>query len=596
MSDALKQQASQFPPVPGVYVMKDTAERVIYVGKAKDLKKRVSSYFTSRRDLKTRMLVSKISFMEYIVTGNEYEALLLENNLIKKWKPYYNINLKDGKSYPVIRITNEDFPRVFKTRRVVQDGSEYFGPFADVTKVDLYLELIEKLYPLRKCRGKLRKRHTPCLYYHIGRCSAPCAGKVSREEYLKTVEQVRSLLRGNTRDLRSSLKQQMEEASRALQFESAARLRDALIAIESSHTSQQVEDFQLNTRDYIGCVMEEQVLSISVFQMREGKLIGRELHRGESFSDEAEALETFVGQYYREAEDIPEVIYLSHGEQPEMLEVMLSSMAGRKREVRIPQRGKHLRVMKMVLQNAEMDARKRIRAKGNIPAMQELQRLLSLDDLPRYIEGFDIAQLSGTHPTASLVVFREGRPEKQEYRRYHVKTLGGTIDDYESLREVTARRYTRLTNEEQPLPDLVLIDGGTGQVNAVREILDALGLRHLPVIGLAKEFEEIHLPGPKRPLRLPQDSPALKLLQAIRDETHRVATGFNTKLRSKDISFGLLESVPGIGPVRSARLMQVFGSLQGIREAGGAEIAARAGVPEEVAEVLVHYLKEQQQD
>ncbi len=590
--EQLKQRIQDFPSSPGVYIMKDSSGRIIYIGKAKDLRKRVSSYTMGRRDIKTRMLVSKIQDIEFIATDNEYEALLLENNLIKKWKPHYNINLKDGKSFPVIRITNEEYPRVFKTRRVINDGSEYFGPYADVSKIDLYLELIEKIYPLRKCRGKLKKRYSPCLYYHIGRCSAPCAGKISREEYAEIVEKVRVLLRGNTGELVSSLKREMHEAAQQKRFEEAARLRDAVTAVASAQVSQQVEDFLQHTRDYIACIMRDHIVSISVFQMREGKLIGQELHRGESFGDEEDSLVTFFAQYYRDPEDVPEVIYISHDTDTAMLGKMLLESTGRKSEIRQPKKGKHLRIMSMVLQNAAMDADRRLRAQENIPALEELQEILDLPNIPIRIEGFDIAHLSGKYPTASLVSFYNGNPDKRGYRKYHVKSLDGKIDDYEALREVTARRYTRLVNEKQPLPDLVLIDGGKGQVNAVREILNALGLEEVPVIGLAKEFEEIHVPGQRNPCRLPGDSPALHVLQAVRDETHRFATNFSRGLQAKDVSFSLLESVPGIGGARSRKLMQAYGSVDAIAEAGEKNLAETAGIPISLARRVIEVLGE----
>ncbi len=592
--ETVKASLQEFPSSSGVYLMKDRTGRILYIGKAKDLKKRVSSYFTGNRDIKTRMLVAKIDAVEYIATGNEYEALLLENNLIKKWKPHYNISLKDNKSYPVIRITAEAFPRVFKTRHMPQDGSEYFGPYADVSKIDLYLELIEKLYPLRKCRGRLKKRYAPCLYYHIGRCSAPCAGKVTREEYQETVEQVRRLLRGGTQELLSSLRQRMKEAAEQRQFEEAAKLRDAVIAVESSTTGQGVEDFLQHTRDYVACAMADQVVSIAVFQMREGKLIGREIHRGEFLGDEQEALVNFIGQYYREAEDVPEVLYLSHEADPQLLEQLLAEITGVKTAVKQPKRGRHLRIMKMASHNAAMDADKRRKAQDNSEALRELQEVLELERFPERIEGFDISHLSGTSPVASMVSFYKGVPDKQSYRRFHVKTLQGRIDDYEAMREVTARRYTRSVNEGQPLPDLILIDGGKGQVNAVKGVLNALGLGDLPVIGLAKEYEEIWFPEASGPVRLPEASDALRVLQAVRDETHRFAVSFQKQLRRKNAAFSLLEAVPGIGPKRSEGLMKRFGSLQALKSATVEQLMEQGGLSRRLAEGIVSVLKEEE--
>ena len=587
----LKAVVQGFPSSPGVYLMKDAAGRIIYIGKAKDLRKRTTSYFTGKKDLKTTIMVSKIDDISCITTTNEYEALLLENNLIKKWKPHYNISLKDGKSFPVIRITSEEYPRVFKTRRIVQDGSEYFGPYADAAKVDVYLSLMEKLYPLRRCRGPLKKRYAPCLYYHIGRCSAPCAGKISREDYLAMVARVRELLKGHTDQLTADLKERMELAASQKRFEEAAELRDSISAVESTRVYQGVEDFSRSTRDYVACVMREHIVTVSVFQMREGKLLGSELHRGESFGDETDALVDFFPQYYQKPEHVPEVIYVSHLVDTYMLEKMLSEQVGVPARVIKPDEGKHYRIMRMVLENAVMDAERRFKAQERLPALEELQRVLKLPSVPRRIEGFDIAHLSGTRPVASLIVFTDGKPDAREYRRFHVKSLDGAIDDYEAIREVTARRYTRVVNEKLPVPGLVLIDGGKGQVNAASEILDSLGLSSVPVAGLAKEFEEIYLPHAREPLRLPEDSEALKLLQAVRDETHRFATTFQTRLREQDGSFSLLESVRGVGPARSKLLMKTYGTLEAIANAGSEDIKTRCRIPLETGERIIEVLR-----
>lgn len=591
MNKELKAAVFAFPHNPGVYLMRDSEGEIIYIGKAKDLRKRVLSYFTSGRDLKTQILVKKIGHIEYIVTGNDYEALILENNLIKKWNPRYNINLKDGKSYPVIRITHEDFPRIFKTRRIIQDGSQYFGPFADVSKLDLYLELIEKLIPLRKCRGPLRKRYSPCLYYHIGRCSAPCAGKITREEYQVQVEKVKKMLSGDTRELEKQLNEEMRQAARELQFEHAAEVRDTLAALESVQVSQQVEDFNLEKRDYAACAMREHICTISVFQMREGKLIGRDLFRAETFGDETDALADFALQYYRESEDVPDFLYVSHDVDTALLQGYFNRELSASMQAVKPMEGKHYRILKMALENAKMDVDKRLKKRENLGGLEALKEELELTRLPRRIEGFDIAQLSGKYPVASLVSFYNGVPDKKNYRRFHIKTLEGRIDDYEAIREAVARRYTRIVNEKSEEPDLILIDGGKGQVNAAREILDSLGLAKIPVIGLAKEFEEIHFSDRDQPLRLPVRSEGLKVLQAVRDETHRFATGFNKQLRTEDTGFSLLESVPGIGPARSRKLMESFGSLEAIAASSAEEISRRCSIPIDSVRMLLRQLR-----
>jgi excinuclease ABC subunit C len=590
MFKELKESVRIFPHSPGVYLMRNEKDTILYIGKAKDLRKRVLSYFTSGRDLKTQVLVKKIHRIEFIVTGNNYEALILENNLIKKWSPRYNINLKDGKSYPVIRITNEDFPRIFKTRRIIQDGSEYFGPFADVGKLDQFLELIEKLFPLRKCRGPLRKRYSPCLYYHIGRCNAPCAGKIDKEEYQKLVAKVRKMLSGDTGEIENQLKKEMRTASEKMQFERAAEVRDTLLALESVHTNQQVEDFNLEKRDYAACAMREHICTISVFQMREGKLIGRELFRAETFGNETDVLADFALQYYRETEDVPDYLYVSHDADTELLQGYFDKELAANMQAVKPEDGKHYRILKMALENAVMDVDKRVKNRENLTGLEALKDDLGLKILPRRIEGFDIAQLSGKYPVASLISFYNGVPDKKNYRRFHIKTLEGRIDDYEAIREAVARRYTRIVNEGLEEPDLILIDGGKGQVNAAREILDSLGMHSVPVFGLAKEFEEIHFADKDKPLRLPAGSEGLKILQGVRDETHRFATTFNKQLRAKDTGFSLLESIAGIGEVRSRKLMQSFGSLEAIASAASKEISEKCGLSEKTAKLLLKEL------
>ena len=579
----------EIPHNPGVYLMKDSSADIIYVGKAKDLRKRVSSYFLKNRDLKTRMLVNHIEDIEYIITSNEYEALILENNLIKRWTPKYNISLKDGKTFPVIRITNEDYPRIFRTRRIVKDGSTYFGPYADVGKLDTCLELIDKLFPLRKCRGPLKKRYSPCLYYHIGKCSAPCAGKISKEEYRQQVDRVKEFLSGKTGDLLKRLQGEMRQASADLAFERAAEVRDTIAAIESVHTQQKVQDFSLAHRDYAACVMTDQLCSISLFQMVEGKLLGREMIRSESSADEGQTLNSFIMQYYTEEETVPRELYVSHEVDRELLQDYFSRELNKSVRIHTPKQGKHVKIIRMALENARQDVTRRKRGLKNIEGLIELQQVLGLPSLPKRIEGFDIAQLHGKYPVASLISFYEGVPDRKQYRRFHLKSLHGAIDDYEAIREAVARRYTRVVNEGLEQPDLIMIDGGRGQVNAASEILQILGLDHIPVIGLAKEFEEIHRYDQPEPIRLPEGHEALRVLQAVRDETHRFATSLNQKKREQDSKFSLLESIPGIGPVRSKRIMQEFGSIEALKMEDEVVIAKRCSLPVE----LVRTIKQQ---
>jgi len=588
----IKAMVRTFPEQSGVYIMKDDEGTIIYVGKAKVLRNRVRSYFSGDKDPKTRLLVSRIDTIDYIVTSNEYEALLLENSLIKKWKPKYNINLKDGKTYPVIRVTNEPFPRVYRTRRVIQDGSAYFGPFTQIGSIDLYLQLIEKIFPLRKCKGQLKKRKQPCLYYHIGRCKAPCCGKISREEYAKTIHDVKELLSGNTAKLRKRLEKEMMAASKIMAFEKAADIRDTIRALDTLESDQTVVDFDPESRDYIGMAIEGALVSFAVLQMRGGKLQGHELFRAESYSQEEDSLSEFLIHYYERYKTLPAQIFLPK----EMDTGALTDYFRKERKAEIaflpPGEGKVYSLLRMALENARIDLDKRLRDRVHLPALEALVTLLGLSRLPRRIEGFDIAQLHGKFAVASMVSFKNGFPDKPEYRRYHIKSLEGKIDDFGAIREVIARRYTRLKNENLPLPDLILVDGGKGQVSSAMSILSALELDHIPVIGLAKKFEEIVIPHQPDAIRLPEGDSALRILQHVRDEAHRFATGLNKRLREKDLSFSLLEGFPGIGPKRSTQLMETYVSIETILATDSSEISRTTGIPEDVVAGLQKYLQD----
>lgn len=589
--------ARQAPESPGVYIMRSAEGEIIYVGKAKVLRNRLSSYFSGRKDIKTRHLVSRVESIEWILASSEYEALLLENTLIKQHGPKYNINLKDGKTYPSIRITNEEFPRVFRTRRIIRDGSVYFGPFPSVETVDVYLDLIKKLFPLRRC-VVMRPRESPCMYYHIGRCSGPCAGKITKEAYAEYVEEIKKLLAGETEALLEELRSKMASASAALRFEEAAKLRDSVTAIELFAGRSSAVDFDPEARDYIAWAADGDIVCYVVFQMRDGKLTGRDLFRGKLYSTEGEALQSFLMNYYGSDRIPPEKVFIqkppaSLGEAEGAkgaagIEVVAEYFArefGARTEFAHPEDGLHAAAMNLAAHNAAEDLAKRRRELGDIPALEELRKRLGLSSLPSRIEGFDIAQLSGKHTVASLISFKNGVPDKKNYRYFKIRSLGGAIDDFGAVREAVARRYTRLINEGLDLPDLVLIDGGAGQVSAAKEILDALGVDS-DLAGLAKQNEEIYLPGKSEPIVLPKDSPALRVLVAVRDETHRFATGLNQKLRASDLKFGVLEEIEGVGPARARKLMREFGSLETIAGAGAAAIAKVAGMPLETARLV----------
>jgi len=650
----LKEAALDAPTEPGVYIMKDANGQIIYVGKAKSLRNRLKSYFTGEKDIKTATLLRHVRGIETIIVASEYEALILENTLIKQHTPKYNINLKDGKTYPVIRITHEDFPRIFRTRRIIQDGSLYYGPFPNVQGVDAMLELIDKLFPLRKCRRI--KKNGPCMYYHIFRCMAPCCGKINIEDYSLHVQRVEKLLSGDTDALIVDLTVQMHEAAKALQFEQAARLRNTIKAIENlAGEDSSVEDHNPTDRDYIAWAVEGVLTTFTVFSMRGGKMTGRNLFRARSAADEWDSLEIFITSYYDTSRPPPLRIFLQdllsrRHEGTEDMKNLISQRHGgtegtkeeennlategtefhgvarRKKEkindittelhrdkeeldtknpvppclregnfelligwfkekfdfepeLLTPDEKHHEAIIAMARQNAAEDLRKRLKERGAGPALDEMARVLNLQERPERIEGFDIAQLDGKHPVASLISFKNGVPDRKNYRYFKLRSVIGIVDDFAAMREVVKRRYSRLIREGKELPDLILVDGGIGQVNAAKGVLDDLGL-DCAIVGLAKREEELWLPDAKEPISLSRQSEALKVLQHVRDECHRFATGLNQRLRSKDLFFPVLESVEGIGPKRAAAIMKAYETIANIAAADPLEIAERCKISE----------------
>ncbi len=590
--ESAKEQAHALPENSGCYLMRDEGGTVIYVGKAKNLKKRVSQYFLPNRNLKTQALVEKISKIDTIITGNEYEALVLENNLIKKYNPHYNILLKDGKSYPVIRITNESFPRVFKTRRIVSDGSKYYGPYPDGKRLDLYLETVKKMYPLRLCSGPLKKRDYPCLYYHLHKCSAPCIGKVSKDEYSSYIKEVRAFLDGDDSSLIEKAKKEMMEAAKKLDYETAAEKRDLINALTVMQKNQAVEDVdgdEEDKRDYAAIEMSSYLCTVSIMQFRSGRLIGRALYRSECFGDETETLLSFLIQYYSDGDTLPHELFVSHDIDSALLEKYFKEELKKDIKVDVPKDGKHFRILRLAGENALRDVEKRLRSVDNSASLEELEKLVELDKLPSLIEGYDIAQLSGKYTVSSLIVFRDGKPSNKEYRHFSMKSLKeGEIDDFQSIREAVYRRYKRQKEENNEMPDLIMIDGGIGQVHAAISSLEELGL-DIPIVGLAKKEETIVFPD-GRELLVDKSNPGLRVLIAVRDECHRFATSFNQRMRSTDASFKLLESIEGVGKKRSRMIMEKYGSVENILSLTKEELSKGAGIPLPVAERVLRKL------
>ena len=566
-------------------------ETVIYVGKAKNLKNRLCSYFSGNKDIKTRLLISRAQSIEYITTANEYEAFLLENNLIKKYSPRYNINLKDGKSYPVLRVTNEKFPRVFKTRQMIKDGSLYFGPFPDVTALDTFIDTLYKLYPLRHCK-QFKERDYPCLYYHIGRCKAPCCKKIDKDSYNAYIGEISELLEGKGKETEEKLEREMKEAAKNLNFEKAARLRDGIRALLIMQNQNIVEDFSSEDRDYIAFWREGELASFTVLKIREGRAQGRDNYRVTSLNEDDELLPEFINAYYGDGSDIPPAIYVPSQSGLEFMERWLKEQFDEKTKIvlvtdNMESAGRHKAAIEMARQNAHEDIIRRMRERGDIPALQELKEELGLKKLPVRIEGFDIAHIGGKFPVASLISFYNGNPDKKNYRYFRLKTTNGIIDDFASMREAATRRYTRLLNEGADLPDLILIDGGIGQVNAVEGVLRALDL-DIPVAGLAKRDEEIYKPGDSTPITLPKRSDALRLLQRVRDETHRFATSRNQRLRTKENVVSAFAALPGIGAKRERILTQKFVTIENLAKAQEAQVAQALGIKaDKAAEILM---------
>ncbi len=599
--ETLHETALKAPSSSGVYLWRNDEGTVIYVGKAKNLKNRLSSYFSGERHIKVQMLVSNAKSIEYITTSNEYEAFILENNLIKKYSPRYNIQLKDGKSYPSLKITHEEFPRFYKTRQIKKDGSSYYGPYPDAGALDTFIETLYKVYPVRHCRT-FKKRTSPCMYYHIGRCKAPCCGKIDKDSYIEFIEEIKALLEGKGEETIDKMTAMMKAAAASLNFEKAARLRDGLRALTVMQNQNLVEDFSnAEDRDYIARFREGELVSFTVLKIRDGKLLGRDNFRVESLAEDEELLEEFAVAYYADKNDIPPSIFVSEEDDSKILEEWLKEFSGetlkKPRLITIncsendrrltPENRRHAAVLNMAKNNAHEDIIRRLRERGDTPALEELKNLLNLPRLPDRIEGFDIAHIGGKFPVASLISFWKGNPDKKNYRYFRLKTTDGVIDDFASMREAATRRYSRLKNENSDLPDLILIDGGIGQVNAVDGILKALDL-DIPIAGLAKRDEEIWRPHASKPLCLPRRSDALRLLQRVRDETHRFATSRNQTLRTKENTVSIFSTLPHVGEKREKLLLKEFTTIENLANAQESKIAQILHVrAQEAGEILL---------
>jgi excinuclease ABC subunit C len=582
------EQLKQLPVAPGVYLMKDAAGNIIYVGKAANLSKRVRSYFTSGQKLsaKAQRMVSRVRDIDFFVTSSEQEALILELNLIKRHRPRYNVSLKDDKTFPYLKIDiDNDWPRVYVTRRLEQNGGRYFGPFASARSVRQTLKVLKEIFPFRSCTKNITgSAPRPCLQHHIQHCLGPCIGAVSKDEYAEVIRQIVLFLEGKQEKVIRELEGRMEEAARALDFEKAALLRDRIRAVRQVIEGQRLATRVRGEQDVIAFVQDKDRAYAQVFFVRSGRLVGREsfILEGTRSEEPSQIMASFVEQFYHSAPGVPPLLLLQHPlEGKAVIEDWLQRKRGASVRIQVPRRGSRKELVDIVAENARQGLEqlkiKRLAAPKVLKAaLDEIKRELKLPRLPSRLEGYDISNIQGKLAVGSMVVFEQGSPKTSCYRRFRIKTVPGA-DDYAMLAEVLSRRFKRLSSAADDwavLPDLILIDGGRGQLNAALSAIDKAGAGPVSIASLAKENEEIFIPRRAEPVVLPRSSPGLQLLERLRDEAHRFALGYHQKVRSRAGIASALDAVPGIGPKRRRALLKQFGSLAGIRRASPEELAA----------------------
>lgn len=590
MNEQIRNKLALLPAQPGCYLMKDRQGTIIYVGKAKILKNRVRSYFTGSHDGKTLRLVNEIEDFEYIVTSSDMEALLLEINLIKKYDPKYNIMLKDDKSYPFIKLTAERHPKLIITRKVKKDSGKYFGPYPNVQAANETKKLLDRIYPLRKC-STLPDR--VCLYYHMGQCLAPCVKDVSKEEYKQITDEITKFLNGGYKEIKVDLTEKMAAAAEELDFERAKEFRDKIAHIEATMEKQKMTTTDFTDRDVFGYAVDKGWMCVQVFFIRQGKLIEREVSMFPIHNEPEEDILTYLGQFYSKNEHFkPKEILVPESVDLEMAEGLLGV------KVLKPQRGKKKELVHLASKNARIALQEKFSLierdeERTINAVENLGKQMGIYT-PHRIESFDNSNIQGTDPVSAMIVFIDGKPEKREYRKYKIKSVKGP-DDYESMREVVRRRYTRVLREGLPLPDLIIIDGGKGHIESARDVLEnELGL-DIPIAGLAKDDKhrtsQLLYGNPLQVIELPRNSQEFYLLQRIQDEVHRFAITFHRQLRGKSAFQSILDDIGGIGEKRKKALLKHFGSVKKMREASVEELSA-AGLPANVAQELYQKLQD----
>ena len=593
----LEEKLASLPDRPGVYLYKDAKAQVIYVGKAASLRSRVRSYFQESRphDAKTDALVRQVGDLEFIVTDNELEALMLEANLVRKHRPRYNIILRDDKHYPFLKLTtDEEFPRLIVARRVARDGAAYYGPFYPATAMRETLRLTRQLFPLRTCSIKIDGRlERPCVQYYIHRCNAPCTGWETAEGYAKTVRDVTHFLEGKDDDLAQTLTAEMETAAGDLKFERAALLRDQIQSLNKVRERQKIISIEQVDQDVIGLVRQGNDACVELFFVRRGRLVGQEAFFFDRLagSPDGEILSAFLGQFYsKNVMPAPEILLSEEIPDAGLVVEWLSGLAKRRVQLHVPQRGARREFVAMAEQNAALALQNHLLSRENRQQhiLEELQRGLGLPTLPNRIEGYDISSIQGSEQVGSMVVWENGDMKKDDYKRFRIKTVAGA-DDFASLEEMLRRRFRKSLEQGTALPDLVLIDGGRGQLNVGLKVLQDLGLDYLPVASLAKQREEVYRGESLEPLLLDPTSPALHTLQKIRDEAHRFAITYHKKLRTRRTIQSVLDAIPGIGPTIRMSLLKTLGSARRVRESSVAELAAVPKVTPKLAQRIYEH-------
>jgi len=602
---SLESQLKNIPILPGVYRFTNDKKEIIYIGKAKNLRSRVKSYFHKGKNQspKNKTMIRHINGLEWIVVRNEVEALLTEANLIKEYSPRYNIMMKDDKSFPFVRITNEPFPQVFMTRTVVRDGSKYFGPFTDVNRLRLTLKALYKVFPIRSCSFHIDKKLITdkkvklCLDYHIKKCEGPCEGLVSEKRYKKMISQIKRFMMGKTKEMMDYIYQQMNKSSKEMRYEQAAVYRDQLDAIKSFTEKQSQVAADFADRDVIALARENNLGVAVVIRIRSGRIFSRERISLKRLDDEdADTMKLVITNFYMDSDMIPSEISLPFQPSDEKgLLTCLKKKRCRTSKFLYPKRGEKAKELRIAYQNARLLLSewiiKREKRKEQVPKMiTQLQEDLNLDIPPRRIEGFDISHLSGSNTVGSLVSFVDAHPRKKDYRKYNINTVSG-IDDFASMREVVFRRYKRVKEEKCDLPDLILVDGGKGQLSMAVSALRELGLDYIPVIGLAKKLEEVFIPGNPDAQSIHKNSLGLILLRRIRDEAHRFAITFQRKKRNKQMVKSIFSDIPGMGKKRIGDLLQSFGSPKSIAKLKPVAINQQTGIPIKISKEIIKVAK-----